>query len=127
VARLPSRFKISGVTLKAIFKKALKDLLPAEILGRRKMGFGVPLEHWFRGQLRDFLVDTLLSRRAIERGYFKPSAVKALIDAHLDAGIDHQFQLWNLLMLELWHRVCVETPMKLGTERTVSAAALSSQ
>jgi asparagine synthase (glutamine-hydrolysing) len=123
VARLPSRFKISGLTLKAIFKKALRDILPAEILGRRKMGFGVPLEHWFRGQLRDFLRDTLLSRQALERGYFKPSAVRALIDAHLSGSIDHQYQLWNLLMLELWHRVCVDTPMTSGADRTVSVTA----
>ena len=123
VARLPSRFKISGLTLKAIFKKALKGLLPAEILGRRKMGFDVPLEHWFRGQLRDFLCDILLSRQAVERGYFKPSAVKALVDDHLSGGIDHQSQLWNLLMLELWHRVCVATSMTFDAERAVSAAA----
>jgi asparagine synthase (glutamine-hydrolysing) len=123
VARLPSHFKISRLTLKAIFKKALKDLLPAEILGRRKVGFGVPLEHWFRGQLRDFLHDTLLSRRAVERGYFRPSAVKALINDHLGGNVDHQYQLWNLLMLELWHRVCVETPMTSGAERAVSAVA----
>jgi asparagine synthase (glutamine-hydrolysing) len=123
VARLPSRFKISGLTLKAIFKKALKDLLPAEILGRRKMGFGVPLEHWFRGQLRDFLRDILLSRRAVERGYFKPAAVAALIDAHLGGSVDHQYQLWNLLMLELWHRVCVDAPMTSRYDGAVSAAA----
>lgn len=123
VARLPSQFKISGRTLKAIFKRALKDLLPAEILDRRKMGFGVPLGHWFRGQLRDFLRDVLLSRQAVERGYFKPSAVKALIDDHLGGRIDHQLQLWNLLMLELWHRVCVDTPTISGAERPVSAAA----
>ncbi len=123
VARLPPRFKISGLTLKAIFKKALKDLLPEVIIGRRKMGFGVPLDQWFRGQLSEFLRDILLSRRAEQRGYFKRAAIERLIDAHIGGGSDHQYRLWNLLMLELWHRRFIDTPMTSGDENTVSAAA----
>jgi asparagine synthase (glutamine-hydrolysing) len=110
VARLPARFKISGLTLKAIFKKALRGLLPERILARRKMGFGVPLDHWFRGQLTDLLRDTLLSQRSLERGYFRRRSVEQLIDAHVSGRSNHQYQLWNLLMLELWHRVFVDAP-----------------
>ncbi len=122
VARLPARFKISNLTLKAIFKKALKDLLPESILRRRKMGFAVPLDQWFRGQLSEFLRDILLSHRAEQRGYFRRGAVEALIDAHISGRSDHQYQLWNLLMLELWHRVFVDTPMTSGDESAVSVA-----
>jgi asparagine synthase (glutamine-hydrolysing) len=110
VARLPARFKISGLTLKAIFKKALRGLLPERILARRKMGFGVPLDHWFRGQLTDLLRDTLLSQRSLERGYFRRRSVEQLIEAHVGGRSNHQYQLWNLLMLELWHRVFVDAP-----------------
>lgn len=123
VARLPSRFKISGLTLKAIFKKALKDFLPESIIGRRKMGFGVPLDQWFRGHLSEFLRDILLSRRAEERGYFKRAAIEGLIDAHVGGGSDHQYRLWNLLMLELWHRRFIDAPMTSADEGNVSAAA----
>jgi asparagine synthase (glutamine-hydrolysing) len=110
VARLPARFKISGLTLKAIFKKALRGLLPERILTRKKMGFGVPLDHWFRGQLSDLLRDTLLSQRSLERGYFRRRSVEQLIEAHVSGRNNHQYQLWNLLMLELWHRVFVDAP-----------------
>jgi hypothetical protein len=69
------------------------------------------------------LRDILLSRQAVERSYFKPSTIEAVIDAHLRGGLAHQYQLWNLRMLELWRRVCVDTPMTPGAERAVSAAA----
>lgn len=108
VAQLPARFKISNLTLKAIFKKALRGLLPKAILRRPKAGFAVPLEHWFRGQLGELLYDTLLSRRSIDRGYFKRSYVETLIDAHVNQGRNQQNQLWVLLMLELWHRVHID-------------------
>jgi asparagine synthase (glutamine-hydrolysing) len=108
IARLPTRFKISGITLKAIFKKALRNVLPEQILSRRKMGFGVPLDHWFRGQLSDYLHDILLSSRALGRGYFKPGAVEHVIDAHIGGVANHQYQLWTLLMFELWHRIFLD-------------------
>ncbi len=110
VARLPARFKINGLTLKAIFKKALRGILPDAILQRSKMGFGVPLERWFRGELSDLLRDTLLSRRALERGYFNRGPVESLINGHLSGRGDYQRQLWTLLMLELWHRVHIDVP-----------------
>jgi asparagine synthase (glutamine-hydrolysing) len=110
VATLPARFKISGLTLKAIFKKALRGLLPERILTRRKMGFGVPLDHWFRGQLSELLRDTLLSQRSLERGYFRRRSVEQLVEAHISGRSNHQYQLWNLLMLELWHRVFIDAP-----------------
>ena len=108
VAQLPARFKISGLTLKAIFKKALRGILPKTILNRPKAGFAVPLEHWFRGQLGEMLYDTLLSRRSVDRGYFKRSYIENLIDAHVNQGRNQQNQLWVLLMLELWHRVHID-------------------
>jgi asparagine synthase (glutamine-hydrolysing) len=68
------------------------------------MGFGVPVGQWFRGPLRDFLRDALLSPRALDRGYFREPEVRRLVEEHLEGRADHSFQLWNLLMLELWHR-----------------------
>src|SRR5262249_57335747 len=73
-ARLPADIKMKGGTTKALFKAAMAPFLPAEILHRKKMGFGVPLERWFRHELRDMAHDTLLGERArshgiIRRGY----------------------------------------------------------
>jgi len=103
-ARLPAEIKFRGGRLKSLLKRAFADLLPPENVNRRKMGFGVPVGQWFRGPLRDLLRDALLSPRSLERGYFRESEVRRLVDEHLGRRVDHSFQLWNLLMLELWHR-----------------------
>lgn len=107
-ARLPSDYKMRGRTLKYLLKRVAIDLLPAENLRRRKMGFGVPVGQWMRNELRPLLEETLLSRRARERGYFQPDAVQQLIRAHLNGQHDHSFQLWSLLWLELWHREFID-------------------
>jgi asparagine synthase (glutamine-hydrolysing) len=101
-ASLPEKLKLRGLTTKYLLKRVLRQLLPAENLGRRKMGFGVPIGHWFRGKLEPFLRETILSDKALKRGYFKPEAVRRLVDLHVRGGRDHSHQLWTLLMLELW-------------------------
>ncbi len=103
-ARLPVEIKVRNRQLKHLLKRAFADLLPPENVNRRKMGFGVPVGQWFRGPLRDLLLDALLSRRSLERGYFCEAEVRRLVDLHLENRADHSSQLWNLLMLELWHR-----------------------
>jgi asparagine synthase (glutamine-hydrolysing) len=101
-ASLPERFKLRGLTTKYLLKRMLKKLLPAENLDRRKMGFGVPIGHWFRGKLQPFLRETLLAEVALKRGLFKPEAVKQLVELHTRGERDYSHQLWTLLMLELW-------------------------
>jgi len=109
VARLPSSFKLKGITKKYIFKKALQGLVPKEILIRPKMGFGIPLDRWFRSDLRNFAYETLLSRKARARGYFRMEMVKQLLDEHCNGHANHHHLLWNLLMLELWHRTYIDS------------------
>jgi asparagine synthase (glutamine-hydrolysing) len=103
-ARLPKRQKLRGWTLKYLLKKVGKELLPGENLKRRKMGFGIPVGSWMRGELRPYLEEVLLSPRARARGYFRPQAVRQLLRAHVEGKQDYSFQLWALLWLELWHR-----------------------
>lgn len=107
-ASLPARYRLRGLTTKFILKHGLRGLLPDETLTRRKMGFGVPISHWFRGELKGFLSDTILSERALARGYFVPDEVRRLVDQHTDRARDHAPQLWTLLMLELWHREFID-------------------
>jgi len=109
VARLPSSFKLKGRTKKYIFKKALGGLVPDKILNRPKMGFGVPLDRWFRNELKDFAYETLRSSQARSRGYFRPESVQKLLDDHCSNRANHQHLLWNLLMLELWHRIYIDS------------------
>jgi asparagine synthase (glutamine-hydrolysing) len=101
-ASLPERYKLRGLTTKYLLKKVLRKLLPSENLNRRKMGFGVPIGHWFRGKMQPFLREVVLSERALRRGLFKPEAVHQLVDLHTQGKRDYSHQLWTLLMLELW-------------------------
>lgn len=101
-ASLPEKYKLRGLTTKYLLKRVLKKLLPQENLARRKMGFGVPIGHWFRGQLQPFLRETILSEKALRRGLFKPETVKQLVELHTTRERDYSHQLWTLLMLELW-------------------------
>jgi asparagine synthase (glutamine-hydrolysing) len=101
-ASLPEKYKLRGITTKYLLKRVLKKLLPQENLDRRKMGFGIPIGHWFRGQLQPFLRETILSEKALKRGLFKPEAVKQMVELHARSERDYSHQLWTLLMLELW-------------------------
>ncbi len=107
-AALPPSLKIRGVQKKYLLKQAMADLLPREILDRPKHGFAVPLHQWFRHDLVALAQDVLLNSRSIGRGYFRPGAVKRLLDEHV-RGVGHWHeQLWSLLMLELWHRTFID-------------------
>ena len=103
-ARLPERLKLRGLTTKYILKRTLTKLLPPQNLSRSKMGFGVPVGHWFRGQMQPFLREHLLSEKAAGRGYLRPEGVARLVEEHTRGERDHTHQLWTLLMLELWFR-----------------------
>jgi asparagine synthase (glutamine-hydrolysing) len=104
VARLPSRMKVRGRTSKYILKRALRHLLPPEILYRRKKGFAVPIASWLRGELREFAADHLLSPTFASRGLFKPAAVAGLLERHQRSQDDFSHHLWILLMFDLWAR-----------------------
>jgi len=72
------------------------------------MGFGVPIGPWFRGEWKGFLRETLLSDQALRRGYLNASVVSKLVDDHAEGRKDYAFQLWTLLMLELWHQTFID-------------------
>jgi asparagine synthase (glutamine-hydrolysing) len=101
-ASLPERLKLRGMTTKYLLKQVLKKFVPEENLTRAKMGFGIPIGHWFRGSMQSFLRETLLSEKALSRGLFNPDKVRQMIDHHVDRKVDHDQRLWSLLMLELW-------------------------
>ncbi len=103
-AGLPEKLKLRRLTTKYLLKRVLKKLVPAENLNRSKMGFGVPIGHWFRGAMQPFLRETLLSEKALGRGLFRPEMVRQLIETHVAVKADHSHRLWSLLMLELWYQ-----------------------
>lgn len=103
--RMLGDWKLKGLRgHKYIMKEAFKDLLPPEILARSKMGFGIPLGAWFRGGLKNFWEENVLSPKALARGYFREDALRGLWAEHQSGRRDHGYRLWALLMLELFHR-----------------------
>ena len=102
VAALPDDYKLHGGTTKAILREAFDDLVPEEVKHGPKRGFGVPLDGWFRGELRDLMRDTLLSPSALMRPYVSQPYVRRLVDEHLAGAANHGHRLWTLLTFERW-------------------------
>ena len=77
-------------------------LVPSAVVYRRKMGFGVPVGKWFRGEMKNFVREVLLSEKSLKRGVIKPEMLQKYVTEHTSGERDHAFQIWTLLMLELW-------------------------
>ena len=105
---MPLRYKLHRGRGKWILSKAFPELLPPEVTRRPKMGFGVPLAAWFRGELKDYARAVLLDARSTSRGYFRPCAISQLLDEHQSGVFDHGYRLWGLLVFELWHRTWLD-------------------
>ena len=105
---LPPRMKLRGLTTKWILREAVKSILPAEILTRKKMGFPVPFSLWLRGAGSAIARDVLLDSRARQRGIMDPAAVTALVDAHASGASDGGDAIWSLMNLELWYRTFID-------------------
>jgi asparagine synthase (glutamine-hydrolysing) len=103
-ARLPQRFKISGLETKVALRRLMRDSLPADVLNRPKIGFDIPIHEWFRGVLRPLLMSTLNEYSIEQSGLFHWAAVRRLIDEHLDRKANWGYHLWGLVTLILWMR-----------------------
>ncbi len=108
-AGLPWEYKQGRGRRKRILRAAFADLAPGEILRRSKMGFGVPLARWFRGEWAGLLREVLLDPAVRRAGWFRPDAVEGLITEHVERRTDHSYALWALLLFELWRREVHET------------------
>jgi len=100
---LPRKFKIKGFETKHILKDVARSLVPANLIDRPKMGFGIPRAEWLRTGMKEMVIDTLTDATSTQRGWFNSVAVKKVIDIHM-AGEDKDNLIWPMLMLELWAR-----------------------
>lgn len=107
-ARIPSAQKMDSGVTKAILKSALEPFLPNEVLYRPKMGFGVPIDEWFKGELKELAYDVLLSTQARQRGLISPAYVETMLDEHCGGVRLHHTRLWALLILELWFQMWID-------------------
>jgi asparagine synthase (glutamine-hydrolysing) len=108
VVALPGGVKLPGWQTKGLLRAAVRDLLPAPILTRRKMGFPVPLGDWLRGRFAPLVDEFVLGPRALSRGYFELSALRQLAAEHASRRASHTDALWLLINLEIWQRIFVD-------------------
>jgi len=108
VSAMPGRLKLRGWRTKAVLRAALRDVVPREILARRKMGFPVPVGRWLRGPCWPVVEELVLGPRALGRGLFEPGALRRLADAHRRGAAEHGDRLWLLINLELWQRIFLD-------------------
>jgi asparagine synthase (glutamine-hydrolysing) len=111
VASFPLQWKFRSGVGKRMMRRVFGHLLPETIWSRKKMGFGVPLDHWFRNELKDLTHDVLLGPRATSRGYFRRESVERLVRQHEQSQFDHAQRLWALLILELWMQRWCDSPI----------------
>jgi asparagine synthase (glutamine-hydrolysing) len=104
---LPHRYKISGLETKHILKDVARSLVPANLIDRPKMGFGIPRAEWLRTGMREMAIEMLTDRTATQRGWFKQKEVKEILEIHM-LGEDKDKIIWPMLMLELWARTWLD-------------------
>ena len=102
VNRLPYRYKLNGVTMKYLLKKAMSDELPKGIANRPKKGFGMPVAKWIKGPMHDMVRGLLAQDKIKDEGFFKPQAVSRLLNDHLQGRVDNRKKLWTLIIFENW-------------------------
>jgi asparagine synthase (glutamine-hydrolysing) len=107
-ARMPPRLKLRGLKRKYILKRALESVLPADVVWRKKAGFGAPIRSWLRGALRPMIGDLLSEETVKRRGIFRPNEVRRVVDANLSGREDFNLQVFQLLGLELWHQTFID-------------------
>lgn len=102
---VPPHLKLKGFlqpTTKHIFRRAVRDVLPDEVLRQPKAGFAAPVDYWLANDLRE-MVDDLLSETNIQkRGLFRPEAVRRFVNEHRSGAEDWSMQIWQFLSLEIW-------------------------
>ena len=99
---LPEAAKIRGGTRKWLLRRTLDRYVPGHLLERPKMGFGVPIGDWLRGPLRDWAEGLIGERRLAAEGLFDPRPIRRHWDEHLSGRRNHQYLLWNILMVQAW-------------------------
>jgi asparagine synthase (glutamine-hydrolysing) len=124
---IPYHLIQSGTGAKPLLTSTLPDLIPPRLRRRGKMGFRIPLDAWFRGSLRGFAHDVLLSPRTLRRGYFRERQIRSLLQEHSSGRWNHGDRIWALLFLEIWHRTFIDTIEPLPSPVVVSDLDIASK
>jgi asparagine synthase (glutamine-hydrolysing) len=109
-ARLPIRYKQRGRTGKWVLRKAMETYLPRDVIYRGKTGFGAPLRHWLRNQLRPLVEEVLSERSLASRGLFDPEGARRLVQLNAAGHVDAAYTIFSMICIELWCRMFVDRP-----------------
>jgi asparagine synthase (glutamine-hydrolysing) len=116
---IPPDLKLKGFirpTTKHIFRRAMRDVLPAEVLRQPKAGFAAPVDYWLAHDLREMVDDLLSDTNIRKRGLFRPEAVRCFVDEHRNGTEDWSMQIWQFLTLENWMRIFLDAGAQQRTE-----------
>ncbi len=102
--RVDSTMKIRGNSGKWIVKEIARKHLPSNIVDRKKIGFKVPLDEWFRGGLKDYVHDLLLGPNSFVSSYLDRNVIERMLSDHMQCRRNEELRLWTLMGLEVWHR-----------------------
>jgi asparagine synthase (glutamine-hydrolysing) len=123
-ARIPSAHQIKGMAGKFILKEAVEDLLPHDIIYRKKMGFPTPWAYWLAGPQLQQIENLLTEPRSAARGLFRPEMISQIFAEHRTGHRDHGNRIWRLVNLELWQRVCLEGNLESASTAVPVNAAI---
>jgi len=116
VRRMPPHLKFNDGTGKQVLRHAMRDLLPAQILEKKKHGFSPPDGSWYRGESMDYIRRILLSERSLNRGYFQPAHIRRILTEHLEGRVNHRLLIWSLLSFEWWNRIFMDGESYVASE-----------
>lgn len=104
---IPNTLKLDGFKTKAVFRSAMKGILPEEIRRRGKQGYSIPIKNWLRHELKDYMND-VLRESVLIKNFFKPAQVEKMVAQHVACSHNRNHEIWALLNLAVWHRLYIE-------------------
>jgi asparagine synthase (glutamine-hydrolysing) len=101
---IQSVYKLKSLTSKYVLKRAVRDLLPARVVHRRKAGFMIPVATWLERDLREMVEDLCSEQNLVDTGLFNPRYVRTILDDHFNHVADYRKQIWPLMCFLIWRR-----------------------
>jgi len=113
---IPARLKIKEGTGKLILREAMAKILPKNVLEKKKQGFSPPDASWYRDNSLPYIRSVILSKKALQRGYFNPEYIKKILTEHSLGKKNHRLLIWSFLSFEWWNRIFIDKEKITGLD-----------
>jgi len=104
VSRLPDKYRVRGRVTKWLLRESIREMIPDSILKRPKVGFRLPINEWFKGPMKEYLLEHLLSSESLSRKFYHENYLRKILNDHMNGFQNHEKLLWTMLNLEIWLR-----------------------